>query len=563
MLRAEPSPKQAVDVAIDYHERTKHHYNRYARSLGYLDWDTQPDPFRRFHGSPLFLLPFPEDMDSPPYEALYTEHIPPRPLNLAAISRFFECSLAISAWKDYKGSRWSLRCNPSSGNLHPTEGYLITGPVAGLCNQPAVFHYAPMEHGLELRHAFPMEHWEELTRDFPNPVAFAGLSSIFWREAWKYGERAFRYCQHDVGHALAALAFSAAALGWRAVHLEALGDEDVSVLLGLNHDDDFRDAEPEHPDLIVALVPADTSQLVPRALSRKSINRVAQGPWHGRANRLSPDRVDWEVIDAVAQATQKPRTEAPALSAVIPPVAPEDRRHACDKTARAIFLQRRSAVAFDGRTRVSRDDFYTMLHRTLPRPGTVPWDAMAPPALIHFGLFVHRVSGLESGVYFLFRDPAAEGRLRATMTREFLWARPPACPNGIPLYLLAPGHFDRVAAQVSCLQDIAGMGAFSLAMIAEFEAPLREHGAWCYRRLFWEAGMAGQVLYLEAEAAGLRSTGIGCYFDDPVHHLFGLEGRAFQSMYHFTIGGPVEDTRLTTIPPYTPQRRKQSGMAGG
>ena len=35
-----------------------------------------------------------------------------------------------------------------------------------------------------------------------------------------------------------------------------------------------------------------------------------------------------------------------------------------------------------------------------------------------------------------------------------------------------------------------------------------------YRRLFWECGLIGQVLYLEAEAAGVRGTGIGCFYDD-------------------------------------------------
>ena len=50
-----------------------------------------------------------------------------------------------------------------------------------------------------------------------------GLSSIFWRESWKYGERAFRYCNHDVGHALAALGFSANLLGWRLTALTGLG----------------------------------------------------------------------------------------------------------------------------------------------------------------------------------------------------------------------------------------------------------------------------------------------------------------------------------------------------
>ncbi len=62
--------------------------------------------------------------------------------------------------------------------------------------------------------------------------------------------------------------------------------------------------------------------------------------------------------------------------------------------------------------------------------------------------------------------------------------------------------------------------------------------------------LVGQVLYLEAEEAGIRSTGIGCYFDDPVHEVFGISSRDWQSFYHFTVGGPVEDRRLTTLPPY-------------
>ena len=71
-----------------------------------------------------------------------------------------------------------------------------------------------------------------------------------------------------------------------------------------------------------------------------------------------------------------------------------------------------------------------------------------------------------------------------------------------------------------------------------------------YRHLFWETGMIGQVLYLEAEAQGVRATGIGCFFDDPVHELMGLPDDAFQSLYHFTVGGPQDDARLATLAAY-------------
>jgi hypothetical protein len=158
---------------------------------------------------------------------------------------------------------------------------------------------------------------------------------------------------------------------------------------------------------------------------------------------------------------------------------------------------------------------------------------------------------LAPGLYLLERSSAVHDRLRAALRPEFLWKRPQDCPEHLRLFTLVEGDFRETAQTVSCHQEIAGDGAFSLGMIAEFSQSIRAKGAWWYRRLFWEAGSLGQVLYLEAEAAGVRGTGIGCFFDDAVHNVLGLNGDQFQSLYHFTVGGPVEDTRLTTLPPYS------------
>ena len=123
--------------------------------------------------------------------------------------------------------------------------------------------------------------------------------------------------------------------------------------------------------------------------------------------------------------------------------------------------------------------------------------------------------------------------------------------NGaLPFFLLVPGDCRSLARRLSCDQEIAADGFFSLGMLADFDASLQQFGPSFYRHLFWESGIVGQVLYLEAEAAGARGTGIGCFYDDPVHEVLGLTGHAFQSLYHFTIGIPVEDTRLTTEPGY-------------
>ena len=122
----------AEQVVVAYHERTKHHYHRYAASLGYMDWAKQPDPFRRYDGAPLVRLPFPDAGRALPYWQLYVaDNMVPAPLSVDSISLFFRYALSLTAWKRFEGTTWPLRANPSSGNLHPTEGYALLPSLDG------------------------------------------------------------------------------------------------------------------------------------------------------------------------------------------------------------------------------------------------------------------------------------------------------------------------------------------------------------------------------------------------------------------------------------------------
>ena len=543
------------EVVVAYHERTKHHFHRYAAALGYMDWATQPDPFRRYAGADLVRLPLPQAGCPLPYWQLYAgATVPPAPLSFESVSLFFRYALSLTAWKQVGVTRWSLRANPSSGNLHPTEGYAVLPALEGLGDTPAVYHYAPRAHALEGRALLDAKRWTELAASFPDGSFLVGLSSIHWREAWKYGERAFRYCQHDVGHALASLRIAAAALGWRWVLLDGVSDGAISSLLGLSRDEDFAVAEREEPELLAWVSPDLPSTVTPRLHEPTAGGSGAL--WHGVANTLSPEHsVEWPVIDEVAQATR--RCKSAPITEDFSGFPSEEELFGTPVrqgllSAEKAILGRRSAVAMDGSTAISQEAFFRMLARLIPtRDGrSMPWDAIPWRPRIHLGLFVHRVDGVPPGLYALVRDPDKVETLKAVMGSEFCWQRPPSCPPGLALYLLQEGDCRALAARVSCAQDIAGDGAFSLGMIADYRDSLATYGAAFYRNLFWEAGMVGQVLYLEAEEAGIRSTGIGCYFDDPVHEAFGIASRAWQSFYHFTVGGPVEDGRLTTLPAY-------------
>jgi hypothetical protein len=310
---------------------------------------------------------------------------------------------------------------------------------------------------------------------------------------------------------------------------------------------------------------------VPLFLDATIVKELAGGKWHGKANRLSREHgVHWDVIDEAAAASWKQAAEQHSVT--LPRAFTNDASRVTNDagiSAGQIVRQRRSAVAFDGKTAISSATFFHMMQRVMPRSDRgqlvrpMPWDVWPYDPAIHLLIFVHRVEGLTPGLYVLVRDTKKLAFIQQSMNPELTWTIAPGCPDDLPLYWLLEGDARKLAIQVSCHQDIAGDSAFSFGMLAEFEGRLQERGAWWYPRLFWESGLLGQVLYLEAEAAGVRATGIGCFFDDPVHEITAMQGLRLQSLYHFTIGGPVEDRRLQMLPPYGHLTREGEGVRGG
>ncbi|MGA8304313.1 MAG: SagB/ThcOx family dehydrogenase, partial [Candidatus Acidiferrales bacterium] len=149
--------------------------------------------------------------------------------------------MGISAWKKVPGTsyRYSLRVNPSSGNLHPTETHLALVGFTGV--DDGLYHYRADRHALELR---SRGNWtDQLARALVLPWAaesplIVGLTSIFWREAWKYRDRAYRYCCHDLGHALMSLLLAARALGLPGGVVAHFSDLRLTYALGLAESDE-------------------------------------------------------------------------------------------------------------------------------------------------------------------------------------------------------------------------------------------------------------------------------------------------------------------------------------
>ncbi|KAM5554849.1 hypothetical protein ABKV19_022995 [Rosa sericea] len=567
----DPQLDQNLSQVLTYHNDTKHHFTRYARSPRGLDWANQPNPFRRYLSAPLLPLLHPtppDDHPSPLYSSLFTSLPPPKPISKSTISQLLYDSLALSAWKTTGFSTWSLRVNPSSGNLHPTEAYIISPPIPSLSDSGFVAHYAPKEHALELRAQIPTWVFADL---LPKDSFLVGLSSIFWREAWKYGERAFRYCNHDVGHAIAAVAVAAAELGWDVKILDGLGYEDLEKLMGVEMLPHFEiparavkgrlpEMEFEHPDCVLVVFPSGGGGFeVDYEKLSSAISEFSKLEWKGKPNVLSKEHICWDVIYRTAEAVKKERDLGGRFS-----VEAFRSSGSCSEgsykglTVREVVRKRRSAVDMDGVTVMERETFYQILLHCLPsgsggkqrRQLALPFRALSWDAEVHAALFVHRVKGLPEGLYFLVRNEDHFDELKKSMRSGFKWVKPEGCPEDLPLYELHRTDCRALAEKLSCHQEIASHGCFSLGMVACFEPLLQDKNVWMYPRLFWETGVLGQVLYLEAHAIGISATGIGCYFDDPVHESLGLKGSNFQSLYHFTVGGPVIDKRIMSLPAY-------------
>ena len=449
-----------------------------------------PDPFRHYEGVPVLDLPAdPPVPRAPAIEVLNGLSGGTRASDGAAFLSqllFYSASISASKLVPSTGYRYALRVNPSSGNLHPTEFHFLT---RGVQDWPdGLYHYRPSSHMAEQRALGA----REITLGRSDaPIVFV-LTSIAWREAWKYGERAYRYCLHDIGHAWQSLALAARAMGCEAVAISEFPDDEVARDCRLNAD--------EWPMLIIEIRGRPVPLREPG---------LCETVWYGgQANQLSAETIEYPLIEAIHNATKvirpgvstQPSREGRGQIKLGEPASSE-------RTFGAVVRTRRSALDFvGGAPSIS----LAQLSAILPAEGS---------HFIQLYLYAHRVDGLAPGVYRLW-------------------------PGHAEVEQIQPGDQRVAAAGLSLGQALAGNACVAFSMIGDLESAFRAHGDRGYRYVHFEAGAIGQRLYLAAHALGLGATGIGAFYDDEVHRYLNITPEQGQVVYHFAIGYPVMDTRL-------------------
>jgi len=488
----------------EYHEATKHSVESLRRMRRVLDWANMPDPFRHYEGVPV--LDLPADPPAPELSALDVlrgaSGTTPAGDGPALLSQLLFYSAAISASKRVPstGYSYALRVNPSSGNLHPTEFHFLTRGLKGWPD--GLYHYDPSRHMAEQRGRgdFAIE-----PAGGSAPIVFV-LTSIVWREAWKYGERAYRYCLHDLGHAWQALALSARAIGCHSSAVGYFQDDDVARMFHLNGD--------EWPMLIVSL----DGKSIP--LREADTGKTA---WFGgQANQLSTETIAYPLIDSIHFATKRSSIgssgtsfaePAPTGSGEIKLPPPSSSARSFGEVAR----MRRSALDFlGGKQSMSLAQLSAILAAT----AQPLWADFAGTRFIQLCLYAHRVDGLQPGIYRFLAERAELEQIKSGDQRV-------------------------AAAGLSLGQDLAGNACVTFSMIGDLDRAARSYGDRGYRYVHFEAGAIGHRLYLAAEAVGLGATGIGAFYDDEVHRYLNLVPNQGQVVYHFAIGYPVPDPRVS------------------
>jgi SagB-type dehydrogenase family enzyme len=427
-----------------------------------------------------------------------SEEVGKTALDITWLSRLLWHSTAFSAWKKVPGTgaRYSLRVNPSSGNLHPTEIYVSVRSFTGA--DDGLYHYRADQHALELRSRGSWTQQLASTLEIPwaseSPLLIA-LTSIFWREAWKYGERAYRYCCHDLGHAMMSVLLAARALGLPGGAVAHFSDIRLARALGLNESD-------EAPMIFLVFPPKKSSM----EISRTPVEAIA-----GIPNELSAEEARYDLILGFHAATVLPEPVGSLPKLFLPghggrAVHAPLRNPPRDAPLGSTVRRRRSALDFDAHTPpMGRDeleqlvDFATRDWRADWRGnfGGEPAQAECGADFVTLYLYVHRVQNCESGVY----------RWENTNRK---------------LEQLHRGNVQRVAAFLSLEQPLAGNSCFTISMIADLDEAARVFGNRAYRYVYFEAGAIGQRLYLGAEALGWNATGIGAFYDDEVHRYLGF-----------------------------------------
>lgn len=512
--------RQDTDVALRYHEATKHSEAKLRSDPHFLDWSNHPRGFKIYRNiEPVPLPADPEILAGTTPPALDTlgmpvvdvpdQHTGERIPALATLARVLYLAAGITKRRRFPGGEMHFRAYANTGALYHIDLYLVTGDLPDL---PAgVYHFGP--HDFALHRSRSGDYRSVLTEASGDHVRVAQApvtvvsASTYWRNAWKYQARTYRHCFWDAGTMHANLLAVADAESLQSMLVLGFADAKVAELLGL-------DVQREAALTLVPLgrsaanpPPAPSmSELAPETepLSRSEVDYPLIREMHAASSLASGAAASaWRVgmlepSSEVAGGTVYPLKLKAA--AELPRISLAD-----------VIRKRGSTRAFDRTRAISIEALSAVLDRATRG---IAADVLIPPGatLLDFYLIVHAVEGLPPGTYYYRRDERA-------------------------LELLHKGNFRELAGRLGLGQQLPADAAVNIYSLCSLPAVLGRFGNRGYRVAQLEGGIAAGRMYLGAYAHGFGATGL-TFFDDDVTDFFSPHSAGKSVMFLVALGYP-------------------------
>jgi SagB-type dehydrogenase family enzyme len=500
-----------TELALTFHEETKHSYESVYRSRYFLDWTNKPQPFKRYLG--LEAVPLPADLPmtqmpallalSPPGETAMTTPVPT--LHDVAYTLFY--AAGVTKRRFYPGHGEMLfRAAACTGALYHIDLYLSVGDVPGL--QAGLYHFDPHDFALrQLRQGDYRRVLVEASGDDPAlqeaPMIVIG-SDTFWRNAWKYRARAYRHSFWDAGTILANLLAAARARALSAHLTLGFADAPVNALLDVDTDREvalFLVGLGTGANLPAAAPPVEPLHLEVAPLSPEELDYPAIRIMHAASSLESPE-------EAAEWRGAAPETPFPPMTGELFPLCP-DTVDALPSAALEDVIRRRGSTR-----RFSHQPLSLVQLSNVLVPATQP---MLADCLAASGrrcndlyLIVHAVDGLPSGAYVFH-------------------------PQSQALELLCAGDFRRQAGELALGQELAADASVAVFCLCDMLALLEHFGNRGYRVAQLEGGILGGRMYLAAYAQGFGATGL-TFFDDEVTAFFSPHAADKSVMFLIALG---------------------------
>ncbi len=494
-------------IAGSYHEKTS--YGRSQMSGHFLDWQNQPVVFKTYEG--LETIPMPRQVPLPRenlfslYGGSRNAFDTHRVFDLEKLSEILLLTYTLTSQSRISGERFYFRSAASAGALYPTEIYVLSNGLKDL--DDGLYHFSIAAHGLvKLREG----RLSDVTKGFVNegdfhetPLTFF-LTAIFFRSAWKYRERSYRYHLLDTGHVLENLDLALKSLRLASETTFDFEDRSVNDMLGL---DENREAA-----LALCRVRGNAKtrsgstagprpmEALPEAVKRASrvSRREFDSPEVLRVHRagydVKPGEKDFDMCGALGIGPE----------AVIPMPATPLPDAGLDYPD-AVF-RRRSSRNFIAET-LPLSHLHALIKMVSERGGAGNNRFFNATGT---GFLTNRVESLRDGFYLL----DAEGK---------------------GLSLVKSGAFTKDMSHICLDQEWMASASLHFVFMTPMNALERLWGPRGYRYAMMTAGVMGERLYLGASALGLGCCGIGAFYDGEASRLLDL-GTSSRVLYVVSLG---------------------------